>query len=279
MHFYDRKDVSAPLRKKTKKTAALTSEQALRLLQRELEKERRHSAALEREVAALKEEVKRLEDRDPEKITLRKRQKGVDPRLVANGKMRDAASRRAHHYRRSSYIRYMFESMMESLPVRILAQLILYLRRLRVVRVVATIVMAVGTVVLVTILSATMLPFLFIGTVILAIWAGIRSRRMNRIMRRSLNGHHLRVFFPPRGASWEGDSFFMRQARAMAREEGVAVLIVSPYSLSRRGPGKKRFYFTARRDEEDLYVIRRHYFFFVRKRVLDVVDPDMTVVY
>ncbi len=252
----------------------------IRTLQHELDKERRHSAALEREVALLKQELKMLEERDSDTIPLRlSKKKKADPRTLASDKMREASSRRAHHFRRGSYVRYLFESMMESLPARIIATLLLYLRRLRVVRVIATIVVAVGTVVLVTLLSAAFLPFLFLGTAFLAIWAGVRSNRMNRILRRELDGRHLRVFFPPRGALTDKNPFFLRQVRAMAREEDVAVLIVSPYSLSRRGVGKKHFYFTAREEEKNLYIVRRPYFFFVRGRVLDIVDPNMTVIY
>ncbi len=257
-----------------------SDQRTIALLRRELDRERRHSAALEREVSLLKQELKIREERDSDTLSLpRRKKKGGDPHLMAGNRMREASARRAHHFRRGSYVRYLFESMMESLPVRIISTLLTYLRRLRVVQVVATIIAAVGTVVLVTVLSATMLPILFFGTAFLAIWSGIRSRRMNRILRQELEGKHLRVFFPPRGASLEEGSFFLRQARAMAEESGVAVLIVSPYSLSRRGVGKKRSYFTARRDGTDLYMVRRPYFFFVRKRVLDIVDPDMTVVY
>ena len=262
--------------KKSKRSEAYTAERALVLLRRELDKERRHSAALERENAALKQELKHRGDK--EKGPLRP-SKGKRSHEAARERMRDAASRRAHHYRRSSYIRYMFESMMESLPIRIIAKLLTYLRRLRIIQIVAAILTAVGTVALVAVVSAALLPFLIAGTAFLGLGAALRSRDMNRIMRKALEGRHLRVFFPPRGASWDSDSFFMRQARDMAREDGVAVVIVSPYSLSRRGAGKKRFFFTARKDGENLYIVRRHYFFTFRKKVMDVVDPNVTVIY
>ena len=265
------------MKQKEQNTNEYTAERALRLLRRELDKERRHSAALEREVAVLKEKIKYGEEKSSD--GRRRRRKGVDPQVAARDKMRESAARRAHHYRRSSYFRYLFESMMESLPVRIISKLMTYLRRLRVIQIVAAILTAIGTIALVTVVSAALLPFLIIGSLVLAIGASLRSRHMNRVLRRTLEGKHLRVFFPPRGASWAPDSFFMRQARAMAAEEGVAVVIVSPYSISRRGAGKKRFYFTARRDGEDLYVVRRHYFFTFRKKVMDVVDPNVTVIY
>ena len=268
------------MKQKEQNTNEYTAERALRLLRRELDKERRHSAALEREVAVLKEKIRHGEENAPDGRRGRaQRRKRGNPQVAAREKMREAAARRAHHYRRSSYFRYLFESMMESLPVRIISKLLTYLRHLRVIQIVAAILTAIGTIALVTVVSAALLPFLIVGSIVLSIGAAMRSRHMNRILRRTLEGNHLRVFFPPRGASWAPDSFFMRQARAMAAEEGVAVVIVSPYSISRRGAGKKRFYFTARRDGEDLYVVRRHYFFTFRKRVMDVVDPNVTVIY
>ena len=260
-----------------------TTERALRLLRRELDKERRHSAALERENTALKEKLKHHEESlssspGGRRHHTRKR-KGVDPQVAARDRMREAAARRAHHYRRSSYLRYMIESAKETLPIRIISKLMTYLRRLRIIQIVAAVLTAIGTVAVVAVVSAALLPFIITGTLVLAIGASLRSRQMNRILRRELDGKHLRVFFPPRGASWEPDSFFMRQARAMAAEEGVAVVIVSPYSLSRRGADKKAFYFTARKDGEHLYVVRRYYFFTFRKKVMDVVDPNVTVIY
>ena len=261
-----------------------TTERTLRLLRRELDKERRHRAVLERENTVLKEKLKYSEEISSDGRHVRaKRKRGLDPQGAAREKMqraaREAAARRAHHYRRSSYWRYLFESMMESLPIRIISKLLTYLRRLRVIQIVATVLTAIGTIALVAVVSAALLPFIIAGSLMLAIGASLRSRHMNRVLRHTLEGKHLRVFFPPRGASWEPDSFFMRQAHAMAAEAGVAVVIVSPYSISRRGAGKKRFYFTARRDGENLYVVRRHYFFTFRKKVMDVVDPNVTVVY
>ena len=61
--------------------------------------------------------------------------------------------------------------------------------------------------------------------------------------------------------------------------DGVAVLVVSPYPLSSRGLGGKGGFFTARREAEGLYLVRRHYFFMLRKRVLDALEQDITVVY
>ncbi len=260
-------------------------------LRRALEQERRHAATLEREVASLREQLRMSMSTDRDKPLNRLRN-----RPAAEDRLHTAAARRADHYRERSFVRYLFESVMESYPVGLITKLLHYLRRLRVVQLILTLGMAIGAVVVVTILSAAALPFLLFGSGVLAILAVIRSRHANRRLRGVLEGRHIRVLVPPRGQSLPKPSrrkhhtgdmsavtvaqpFFVRQAYAMAAEEGVSVIVVSPYLLSGRGLGGRGAYFTARREGENLYIVRRHYYFFLRRRVLDVVDPDMTVIY
>ncbi len=272
---------------RSKQHHTTADERELTRLRRELEAERRHSARLERRVAELRQELRERDALEGDRPLQHLRTK-----TSAEGRACDAASRRAVNYRKGSYMRYLLESVMDWLPVRIIAQLVLYLRRLRVVRLVVTLVLAIGAVVLVTVLSAATLPFILLGASCLAMAGWFRSKRMNRIMRRELEGQHIRVLIPPRGACFyrigkkekksmhAGEvSFFWRQAHAMAAEEGVSVVVVSPYPLSRRGLGGHGAYFTARREGENLYMARRHYYFILRRRVLDAVDPGMTVMY
>lgn len=188
------------------------------------------------------------------------------------------AGRRAQHYRRSSFVRYLWESVMDSTPVQVITRLVLYLRRVQVVRMTATVLLAAGAALLVAILSAALLPFLFFGTGVLSILALLQSRRMNRKLRQALDGRRVRVFIPPRGGALNADSFFIRNARAMA-DEGVAVIVVTPYLVSARGLGGRGGFFTARREADGLYLVRRHYFFFLRRHVLDSLEEPITVVY
>ncbi len=259
----------------SKKPQNTARDREIARLRQSLEAERRHAAELEREVAALREELRRrpADARDKPLRRLRRRARYED-------RLRDAASRRAQNYRRGSFLRYLFEAMMDSLPVQVIAQLLHYLRRLRVFNLILALVLAVGAVILVTVLSAAALPFLLFGTATLGILAWMRSRRMNAILREALDGRHIRVLVTPsRNVKLGENSFFVRQARAMAQEEGVAVIVVSPYIFSRKGLGGRGRYFTAREEAPALYLVRRHYFFVLRKRVLDVVDADMTVIY
>ena len=65
----------------------------------------------------------------------------------------------------------------------------------------------------------------------------------------------------------------------MASEEGVAVLVVSPYLISRRGLGGTGGFLTARKEGEEVFLLRRHYYFLMRQRVLDSFAGEVTVVY
>ncbi len=243
-------------------------------LRRELAEERRHTAQLERQVSALKKElqISLARDEDSPWRRLRHRPRPED-------QLRETAARRAHRYRKGSYLRYLWEAIMESWPIRTLSWLLTYLRRLRVVRLVITIVLAIGAVAVVTVVSAAVLPFLLFGAVGLAMLAAMRSRRMNAILRSNLEGRHIRVLIPTRGTSLAPDAYFIRHARAMAADDGAAVIIVTPYLLSAKGPNGRRAFFTARTEGGNLYLVRRHYYFILRRHVLDAIDTHMTVVY
>ncbi len=251
-------------------------EREITRLHKALRDERRRSAVLEREVADLRRALSEQAHADTSKPLrrLKQRVKGThkEERLL------EAANRRAHHYRKGHFLRYLWETVMESSPVQVLANLIRYLRRVRAVHLILTILLALGAVVTVAVVWAALLPFLLAGTALLAMLSLLRSRRMNRILKNELTGKRIRVFVPPRGRSLEEASFFVRNARTMAAD-GVAVVVVSPYLLSSRGLGGKGGFFTARREAPGLYLARRHYFFFLRRRVLDAMEADITMVY
>ncbi len=243
-------------------------------LRRRLEAERRHSAKLERQVASLKQELQECRAYDTDNPLRR-----IRHRPSTEERHREAAAKRAFRYRNGSYVRYLWDALTDSFLLRMASRLFAYLRRLRVVNMIITIALAIGAVAVVTVVSAAVLPFLLVGTLGLAMLAALRSRRMNVILRRELNDRHIRVIVLPRGAAQASDSFSARQARAMAGEENVAVVVITPYLLSTRGFGGHGQFFTARRECSDLYLVRRHYYFILRRRVLDVVDTNMTVIY
>ncbi len=239
----------------------------------ELTVERRRAAKLEREVSDLKRTLQAHDAAKKHRPLQRKRPTTKEALLLSQ------ANQRAHHYRKGSFFRYLWESVMESAPVQLLSKLIQYLRRIRAIQLILTILLALTAVVTVAVVSAAVLPFLLFGTVLLAMLALMRSRRMNRILRKELTDRRIRIMIPPRGHSLSKDSFFLRNARAMTAEVGVTVIVVTPYLVSNRGINRKGSFFTARKGTDNLYFVRRHYFFILRRRVLDILDSDITVIY
>lgn len=246
-------------------------------LRRELAAERRRNAALERKVSALRRELQIGASAGQEKPLRRLKQKAQGTHREE--RLLEDASRRAHHYRKGSFFRYLWESVLESAPVQIIDKMVHYLRRIRVIRMILTILLALSAVIAVAVVSAALLPFLFFGIALLTLLAFLRSHRMNRILKRELGNCRIRIMIPPRGGSLAKGSFFIRNARAMAGENQTAIIVVTPYLLSPRGLGGRGGFFTARKEADNLYLVRRHYYFFLRKRVLDTLNRDITVIY
>ena len=244
-------------------------------LRRELSAERRKNARLEREAAELREA-----------LGARKREENPLSRIKNRGEVsrqREAllakAGRRAANYRKHSFLRYLWQTVMESAPIAVLTKLWTYLRRLRVVQTVLSLAAAIGAVAAVAAFSAAMLPFLILSTAVTALLAVLRSRRMNRLIQEALEHQHVRVLVPAGKSALRENSFFVRNAQSMAAEQGEAVVVISPYLLSPRGLGGKGWYFTARQEADGLYLVRRHYFFLLRRRVLDALGGSVTVMY
>lgn len=248
----------------------------IRRLQAQLNAERREKARLAREVSALRREL--TAGRSPVEQSLRRLRRGAS-KQPPERRLLEKATRRAHHYRQKSFPRYLWETVKESAPAVIVTKLVVYLRRVRVVRIILSLLLAVGAVATVAVLSAAVLPFLFLGAALLTVLAALRSRRMNQVLLEALRHRRVRVLVPSGKAALTEDSFFVRNARAMAAEEGVAVIVIAPYTLSSRGLGGQGAYFTARRETDDLYLARRYYFFILRRRVLDILDGEITVMY
>jgi hypothetical protein len=252
------------------------STRELSRLKSELAAERRRTARLERELADLKRQIHATAH--PEN-TLRRMGRKADvgqKETILLG----AANRRAHHYRKSSFLHYLWGTVTESAPVRLLTKLLRYLRRVRFVQTILTLLPVIMAFVAVIAVSAAVLPFLIFATALLAFLSRMSSRRMNRILKRELTHHrHIRVMIPPQKEVFRENSFFIRNARAMAAEEDTAVLVVTPYLFSRKGLGGRGRFFTARKETDGLYLVRRHYFFLLRRRVLDALSANLTIMY
>ena len=257
-----------PRRQKDREIARLKSELAA---------ERSRSAKLERQVTALKRELKDsdLARADQPLLRARQRRKSKAPkdRLLLN------TGRHVRYYRKSSFFRYLIDSFRESAFMRYVTKAKRYLKRVQLLQTLIPILLAVGAMVAVAIVSPLALLILSVAIITPIALVILSFRRANRTLQRELADRRIRIMIPPCKGALAPHTFFIRNARAMAAEEGVTVIVVTPYTVSGRGLGGRGRFFTARREAENLYVVRRHYFFTLRRRVLDRLDGEITVVY
>lgn len=169
------------------------------------------------------------------------------------------------------------EALIRARPYRLWKQLLVYLRRIRMIsiliRVVSVIfsVLQAGTlVILTTAVLFILLPILLLLLTLGTVAALVDRRRSLRILERELTDKRVYVFFCIRGGFGE------ENARSLARSGDVAVLVVSPHWISPTAFGSRRPFVNLRREEESLFLIRRYFYFSVRKRL----DPSrLTLVF
>ena len=148
--------------------------------------------------------------------------------------------------------------------------LLSYVRRFRAIAFffrVLTVILAVietgALVILTTAVFLVILPLLAALMLGILLTAAIDTGRANRLLQKELGEKKLFVFFLPR----ENAAFLTLWAQELSKE-GHGVILVSPYWILPKGLGKGHFYFTVRKEREDLYLIRRYYFFAFRRQVL-----------
>lgn len=244
-------------------------------LRRELVAVRRENAVLKRELAEARRALEggRRTGKPSGRPGKGPRRETREERVIME------AHRLARRFGAPSLLRYLWVTVSESALGILFNRLWLYLRRVRLVQTVLSVVVAVGTVAAVAALWLAVLPFLVAGAGGVTVWVAICARRMDSLLERELAGRRVRVLIPSRGRALSEGSFFIRSARSMAVEEGVVVLVVSPYLVFRRGLGGKGGFMTARKEGEGLYLLRRHYYFALRRRVLDRMKENLTVIY
>jgi len=252
------------------------NEREIARLERELRQEKRTAAKLRREVTELRRELEA--NRQPTDTPPILRRRKTRTKEQARRAMLHETAMNAKRFHSRSYISFLARIVMDSSLFGFLARIVAYLRRLQVVRIVATVLTVVLTTAVVSAVYVAALPFLIAATAVGLVIACLTSRAMNRIMRRELTGRRVRVFVAPDRLSLNRDSLYLRNLQAMA-EEGVSVILVSPSTFSMKGLGGRGPYFTARREAAGLYIVRKHYFFMLRRRVLDEVCESVTVVY
>lgn len=255
--------------------AARAGKSDIERLTRELNRERRENAKLRRQLAEARKKM--AEHPSSERLEPIFKHKQMTPRQ-AQEQMLSESSKRAGAFSRPNYLMYLVRLITTSSLYRIVNRLFLFFRRFRLANTITTIVLVVMTAA-VSAVYLMALPAALLVSGLFVIFGLLAARQMNKKMKTALKGKHIRVVIPPDDLSLKDDSFLARSACAMAGQSNTAVILVSPHILSMRGLGGHGPYLTARQEGNDLYIVRCHYYFILRRRVLDVLDPHMTVIY
>lgn len=255
--------------------AARAGKSDIERLTRELNRERRENAKLRRQLAEARKKM--AEHPSSEGLEPIFKHKQMTPKQ-AQEQMLSESSKRAGAFSRPNYLMYLVRLITTSSLYRIVNWLFLFFRRFRLANTITTIVLVVMTAA-VSAVYLMALPAALLVSGLFVIFGLLAARQMNKKMKTALKGKHIRVVIPPDDLSLKDDSFLTRSTCAMAGQSNTAVILVSPHILSMRGLGGRGPYLTARQEGNDLYIVRCHYYFILRRRVLDVLDPHMTVIY
>lgn len=248
----------------------------LKSVSAELEQEKQENARLRREVTELRKELIQKENHADVAPLFRREKRSIeDERLHSLQKNAKNATR----YARTSYIRFLYDHLTGTMVFNIVKRIYLYIRRFNLVRTISTVAIVVLTALAVSAIYVMILPFTLLLVGLSLVFALLRSGRMNRRMRTLLDGKHIRVLIPPEDLTMKEDSFLIRSAISMAQDPDTAVIVVSPHTFSTRGLGGSKCYLTARQEGTNLFIVRKYYYFILRRRVLDVVDRDLTILY
>ena len=134
---------------------------------------------------------------------------------------------------------------------------------LRTLTLLLSIVETGALVILSTAVFLVILPILAALMLGILITARIESKRTNQNLLRTTQSKRSYVLFLP----LQSAPFFSATVKEFAAN-GDVVFLVSPYWISPKGVSKGRFYCTARKEAEGIYLVRRYYFFSLRKHVL-----------
>ncbi len=249
---------------------------ALSQKDRALAWERRENARLKRQLS----EMKGAYGAEPEgEFFFSGQKKAVSGQAREWADLLRAGQVNARRFAKKSYVRYLIQTVKESTLGLIIRRMSRYLRRLRLIRMVAAIVSAILVALLLSAVFIAVLPFLILFTLSALAAVLFRAEKANRLMKKSLSGKHIRVIIAPDTVTFRDNTFLERSAEAMATAPDTAVLVVTPHLFSSRGLGGKGMFFTVRKEQENLYLIRRAYLFILRRRVLDSLDKDITFMY
>jgi hypothetical protein len=114
------------------------------------------------------------------------------------------------------------------------------------------------------------LPFIFLFSALGTVLTVIGSRRATMVNRPLVKGKDVYVFLPAKKSAIDPNSFFAGFVKEMAdgAPDRVCVIVTQGFFFS-RGIGKSRkYYFTSRKEADNIIIVRRHYYYKFKNKIL-----------
>ena len=114
------------------------------------------------------------------------------------------------------------------------------------------------------------LPFIFLFSALGTVLTVIGSRRATRINRPLVKDKDVYVFLPAKKSAIDPKAYFAGFVKEMAdgAPDRVCVIVTQGFFFS-RGIGKSRkYYFTSRKEADNIIIVRRHYYYKFKNKIL-----------
>jgi hypothetical protein len=231
---------------------------------RELTKE---NLRLQREISTLKAELERGK---PSSRRLLRKRDNIRSTFAYQARRQDT-------YSQESFLSYFFKAFKNASFFRIYSDIINTVRHFTFVTTTIQIVLFLlaivksGAIFLIsTSAFIVALPFIFIISGIGAILTVLGSKKASAANRPMMKNKDVYVFFPAKKSAIRSDSFFAGFVRSTANEspDRVCVIVSHGFFFSRGIFERKRYYFTSRKEAENIIIVRKHYYFKLKNKII-----------
>ena len=231
---------------------------------RELTKE---NMRLQREVESLKGELER--GRPSTRRLLRKRD-AVESTFSHQARRHDT-------YAQENSFSYFLRAFRNASFFRIYKDILHTVRRLsfvtttiQIILIILTIIKSGAIFLISTSAFIVSIPFIFLFSALGTVLTVIGSRRATMVNRPLVKGKDVYVFLPAKKSAIDPNSFFAGFVKetANAAPSRVCVIVTQGFFFS-RGIGKSRkYYFTSRKEADNIIIVRRHYYYKFKNKIL-----------
>lgn len=256
------------------KKGSRTSEREARNKLRELTDENKR---LQREIAFLKNEIQR--EKRPARQLLKKRDK-VEATFLRQ-------SRNGNTFSQERYFSYVKNLVKNASVFWVYSSIIDAFRRftfisvtIKIAAFILTLVQSGAAFILSTSAVIISLPFVFLFSGIGFMLSFLGSKKATKRARPLVKNKRVTVFFPASKSAFRSDSYFAGMVREAAKRPDSLCIIVTPGLFFSRGIGdKKRYYFTTRKESENIIIVRKHFYYRFKNKILFKEASGITEIY